>query len=46
MPNVTEGISLPLQNIIKYYNMEKFRYDDYLVITAFKLLLFIIMVEN
>ena len=46
MPNVIEGIFLPLQNIIKYYNTEKFRYDNYLIITAFKLLLFIIMVEN
>ena len=33
------------RNILKYYNMEKFRYDDYLAISVFKLLLSVVVVD-
>ncbi len=46
MFNVTEGIFLPSRNIIKYCNAEKFRYEDYLSISAFKLLSSIVVVDN
>ncbi len=45
MFNVTEGISQPPRNIIKYCNAEKFRYDDYLAISAFKLLSSAVVVD-
>ena len=34
---VTEGKSQPTHNIIKFSNLEKFWYDCYLAISAFKL---------
>ena len=46
MFDVTEGIFLPLRNIIKYYNMDKFRYDNYIGISILKLLLSIIVIDN
>ena len=46
MFNVTEGISPPPRNIIKYCNAEKFRYDDYLAISAFKLSSSFVVVDN
>ncbi len=45
MFNVTEGISQPPRNIIKYCNAEKFKYDDYLAIFAFKLLSSVVVVD-
>lgn len=43
--NVTECIPQPPRNIIKYFNTEKFRYDDYLANSMFKLLLSVIVVD-
>lgn len=45
MFNVIEGIFLSSCNIIKYYNIKKFRYNNYLAIFTVKLLLFIVMVN-
>lgn len=42
MFNIIEGIFLPSCNIIKYYNMEKFGYNNYLAISIFKLLSFVV----
>ena len=44
--NIIKSIFLSLYNIIKYYNIEKFLYNDYLAIFTFKLLLSIIMIDN
>ena len=38
-------IPQPPRNILKYYNTEKFRYDDYLAISVFKLLLSVVVVD-
>ncbi len=38
MFNVTEDKSQPPRNIIEYYNTEKFRYEDDLATSMFKLL--------
>ena len=46
MFNVTESISPPPRNITKYCNAEKFRYDVYLAISAFKLLSSIVVIDN
>ena len=45
MFNVTKDKSQPPRNIIEYCNSEKFSYDDYLEISAFKLLSFVIVVD-
>ena len=45
MFNVTEGIPQPPRNIIKYCNTKKFRYDDYLAISVFKLLSYVVVVD-
>ena len=45
MFNVIEGISQPPRNIIRYYNAEKVRYNGYLAISAFKLLLSMIVID-
>lgn len=39
MLNVTEGMSQPPRSIIKYCNADNFRYDDYLAIPAFKIVI-------
>ena len=46
MFNIIEGISLQSRNIIKYYNIEKFEYDNYLAISTFILLSSIVVVDN
>lgn len=46
MFNITKSFSLSLPNIIKYHNTEKFKYNNYLTIFVFKLLLFRIVVNN
>ena len=45
MFNVTEDKSQPPRNIIKHCNAEKFMYDGYLVISVFKLLSSVIVVD-
>ena len=45
MFNITVCISHPPRNIIKYCDVEKFRYDDYLVISVFKLLSSVVVVD-
>lgn len=45
MFNIIENKSQPSRNIIKYYNMDKFRYDDYLTISVFKLLSPIVVID-
>lgn len=44
MFNVIKDKSQPSCNIIKYYNIEKFKYDYYLMIFVLKLLSSIVMV--
>ncbi len=45
MFNVTENKSQPPRNVIKQFNVEKLKYDDYLAISMFKLLSSVVVVE-
>ena len=45
MFNVTEDNSQSPRNITECCNAEKFRYDDYLAISVFKLLSYVVVVD-
>ena len=45
MFNVTEDKYQPPRNVIKYYNADKFRYDGYLAISVFKLILSVVVID-
>ena len=45
MFNVTEDKYQPPRNVIKYCNAEKFRYDGYLAISMFKLILSVVVID-
>ncbi len=43
--NITESKTQLPHNIIEYSNLRKFKYDDYLTIFKFKLLLYVVRVN-
>ena len=45
MFSVTEDKSQSPRNIIEYCNAEIFRYDDYLAISVFRLLSYVVVVD-
>ena len=45
MFNVTEDKSQPPRNIIECSNAEKYKYDDYLAISVFKSLSYVVVVD-
>lgn len=45
MFNITKDKSQPSCNVIKHYNVGKFRYDRYLTIFVFQLLSFVVVVD-
>ena len=45
MFNITKDKSPPPRNIIECSNADKFRYNDYLAISVFKLLSYVVVVD-